>query len=69
MTCVTAAPHWALDSRADLKVIQQMLGHSSIVTTADTCTSVLPEAVHRAAQATADLIIKAASAAPEPELV
>jgi integrase len=32
----------ALASHADLKVIQQMLGHSSIVTTADTYTSVLP---------------------------
>jgi hypothetical protein len=47
-----------------LKVIQQMLGHSSIVTTADTYTSVLPETAHRAAQATADMVIKAASAAP-----
>ena len=34
-----------------LNVIQQMLGHSSIVTTADTHTSVLPETAHRAAQA------------------
>jgi hypothetical protein len=50
----------ALASRTDLKVIQQMLGHSSIVTTADTYTSVLPEAAHRAAQATADMIIEAA---------
>jgi integrase len=45
--------HWP---RTDLKVIQQMLGHSSIVTTADTYTSVLPET----AQATADMVIKAA---------
>jgi hypothetical protein len=50
----------ALASRTDLKVIQQMLGHSSIVTTADTYTTVLPEAAHRAAQATADMINKAA---------
>lgn len=54
----------ALASHTDLKVIQQMLGHSSIVTTADTYTSVLPETAHRAAQATADMVIKAASAAP-----
>jgi hypothetical protein len=54
----------ALASHTDLKVIQQMLGHSSIVTTADTYTSVLPETAHRAAQATADMIIKAASTAP-----
>nr|WP_246115579.1 hypothetical protein [Trebonia kvetii] len=40
-------------SHTDLKVIQQMLGHSSIVTTADTYTNVLPETAHRAAQATA----------------
>jgi integrase len=54
----------ALASHADLKVIQQMLGHSSIVTTADTYTSVLPEAAHHAAQATADMIIKAACSTP-----
>ena len=53
-----------LASHTDLKVIQQMLGHSSIVTTADTYTSVLPETAHRAAQATADMIIKAARGAP-----
>jgi len=54
----------ALASSTDLKVIQQMLGHSSIVTTADTYTSVLPETAHRAAQATADMVIKAARSAP-----
>jgi integrase len=54
----------ALASRTDLKVIQQMLGHSSIVTTADTYTSVLPEAAHRAAQAIADMIIEAARSIP-----
>jgi integrase len=58
----------ALASRTDLKVIQQMLGHSSIVTTADTYTSVLPEAAHRAAQATADMVIKAARSAPGARL-
>jgi Phage integrase family len=54
----------ALASHTDLKVIQQILGHSSIVTTADTYTSVLPEAAHRAAQATADMVIEAARSAP-----
>ena len=54
----------ALASHADLKVIQQMLGHSSIVTTADTYTSVLPETAHRAAQATADMVMKAAHTIP-----
>jgi integrase len=58
----------ALASRTDLKVIQQMLGHSSIVTTADTYTSVLPEAAHRAAQATADMIIEAARSVPGARL-
>ena len=58
----------ALASHTDLKVIQQMLGHSSIVTTADTYTSVLPETAHRAAQATADLVIKAACSAPGSRL-
>jgi integrase len=56
----------ALASHTDLKVIQQMLGHSSIVTTADTYTSVLPETAHRAAQATADMVIKAARTSPGP---
>ncbi len=41
-----------------------MLGHSSIVTTADTYTSVLPEVAHQAAQATADMIIQAARRVP-----
>ena len=54
----------ALASHTDLKVIQQMLGHSSIVTTADTYTSVLPETAHRAAQATANMVMKAARTIP-----
>jgi hypothetical protein len=37
-----------------------MLGHSSIITTADTYTSVLPDIAHQAAQATADMITTAA---------
>ena len=55
----------ALASHTDLKVIQQMLGHSSIVTTVPL--SVLPETAHRAAQAIADMVIKAASAAPRSQ--
>jgi len=45
-----------------------MLGHSSIVTTADTYTIVLPETAHRAAQAAADMVIKAARSAPGSRL-
>jgi integrase len=58
----------ALASHTDLKVIQQMLGHSSIVTTADTYTSVLPETAHRAAQATAVTVMKAARTVPGARL-
>ncbi|MBL7487967.1 site-specific integrase [Frankia sp. AgB1.9] len=54
----------ALASHTDLKVIQQMLGHSSIVTTADTYTSVLPDTAHYAAQATADMILTIARTPP-----
>ncbi|HXT46012.1 MAG TPA: hypothetical protein VN748_18170 [Pseudonocardiaceae bacterium] len=39
-----------------------MLDHSSIVLTADTYTSVLPDLVHHAAEATARLILTAAGA-------
>jgi integrase len=58
----------ALAAHTDLKVIQQMLGHTSIVTTADTYTSVLPEIAHHAAQATADMILNAARGLPGAEL-
>jgi integrase len=55
----------ALAAHTDLKVIQHMLGHSSIIiTTADTYTSVLPEAAHNAAQASADLIMTVARSGP-----
>ncbi|GAA0237132.1 site-specific integrase [Cryptosporangium japonicum] len=45
---------------ADLKTIQDQLGHASIVLTADTYTSVLPPAQHDAAAATAVLVLDAA---------
>ncbi|MFG1708554.1 tyrosine-type recombinase/integrase [Nonomuraea sp. M3C6] len=51
----------ALAARTDLKVVQAMLGHASIVLTADTYVSVLPEVAHRAARETARLVLKAAS--------
>jgi integrase len=44
----------------DLKTVQAMLGHSSIVLTADTYTSVLPSLAHQAAEATAELVLRAA---------
>ncbi|MET7418223.1 site-specific integrase [Dactylosporangium sp. NPDC005555] len=47
---------------ADLKTIQDQLGHASIVLTADTYTSVLPESQRRAAAATAELVLTAARA-------
>ena len=37
----------------DLKTVQTMLGHASIVLTADTYTSVLPDLAHHTAEATA----------------
>jgi integrase len=58
----------ALAAHIDLKVIQQMLGHTSIVTTADTYTSVLPEIAHHAAQTTADMILNAARTLPGANL-
>jgi integrase len=45
---------------ADLKTIQDQLGHSSIVLTADVYTSVLPAAQFKAAEATARLVLSAA---------
>jgi integrase len=45
----------------DLKTVQTMLGHSSIVLTADTYTSVLPDLAHHAAEATARLILTSAA--------
>jgi hypothetical protein len=45
---------------ADLKTLQDLLGHSSILVTADTYTSVLPEVQRRCADATAHLVLTAA---------
>lgn len=54
----------ALHAGADLKVIQDLLGHSSIVLTADTYTSVLPDLARQAAEATSRLILSAAKLPP-----
>jgi Phage integrase family len=48
---------------ADLKTVQDQLGHASNGFTADTYTSVLPAAQHKAAEATARLILTTARAA------
>jgi len=54
----------SLSAGVELKVVQEMLGHSSIVLTADTYTSVLPDAAHAAAEKVAALIIKAGCLVP-----
>lgn len=54
----------ALSAGVELKVVQEMLGHSSIVLTAGTRTSVLPDAAHAAAEKVADLIIKGGCLVP-----
>ncbi|WP_372492258.1 tyrosine-type recombinase/integrase [Micromonospora cabrerizensis] len=50
----------AQEAGADLKTLQDMLGHSSIVVTSDTYTRVLPHAQRRCADATAHLVLTAA---------
>ncbi|GGK44046.1 hypothetical protein GCM10010124_41120 [Pilimelia terevasa] len=49
----------------DLKAVQAQLGHSSIVLTADTYTSVLTDLLVHAAEATARLVLAAAKRNPE----
>ncbi|MFI6637900.1 tyrosine-type recombinase/integrase [Nonomuraea fuscirosea] len=56
----------ALAAHTDLKVVQAMLGHASIVLTADTYVSVLPEVAHQAARETARLVLEAAPALGRP---
>ena len=53
-TSATAPPPSPWPPGADLKTVSQMLGHSTIVITADTYTSVLPEHARAAAENTAD---------------
>jgi integrase len=54
----------ALQAGADLKVVQDQLGHSSIVITADTYVSVLPDVARQAAEDTATLILQAGRLIP-----
>ena len=51
----------ALTAGTDLRVVQDVLGHSSYAFTADTYTAVLPEVAFRAAEATARLVLAALS--------
>ena len=46
----------ALAAGTEMKVVQEMLGHSSISLTSDTYTSVLPELAREAAEAAARLV-------------
>ncbi|RPF41822.1 site-specific recombinase XerD [Streptomyces sp. Ag109_G2-6] len=46
----------ALAAGAEMKVVQEMLGHSSITITSDTYTSVLPEVARKAAEAAVRLV-------------
>ena len=54
----------ALAAGADLKAVQDLLGHASIVLTADTYTSVLPEVGRAAAEGVATLIRQAGTQPP-----
>jgi integrase len=54
----------ALAGGADLKMIQAMLGHASIILTADTYTSVLPDLARTTAEAVAAQIMKSARTPP-----
>ncbi len=46
----------ALAAGVDMKVIQEMLGHSCLAITADTYTSVLPQVARTGAEAVAALV-------------
>jgi integrase-like protein len=54
----------ALAAGVELKVVQDMMGHASIVLTADTYTSVLPEVARTAAEQVATLILNAGRLIP-----
>jgi len=51
----------------DLRTLQEMLGHSSIVLTADTYTAVLPDVARAAAEKVASLVLEAGRLIPAPD--
>ena len=57
----------ALASGVEMKVVQDMLGHSSITITSDTYTSVLPQVARSAAEATAGMVPRALVSRALPE--
>ncbi|HEX6518771.1 MAG TPA: tyrosine-type recombinase/integrase, partial [Streptosporangiaceae bacterium] len=59
-----------LAANVDIKIVQEMLGHSSRAITSDTYTSVLPEVARAAAEAAAALLpISDRGPAADPERV
>ena len=56
-----------LATGADLKVVQDLLGHSSITITADTYAHVLPELARETAEAAARIVPRAQRTTQEPE--
>jgi integrase len=56
----------ALAGGADMKTVSEMLGHSTIVLTADTYTSVLPEVARRAAESAAAIVPRNADRNADP---
>ncbi len=57
LVVASGLPHLA--AHTDLRVVQDMLGHTSYAFTADTDSAVLPEVAHQAAEATAHLVLTA----------
>jgi integrase len=56
-----------LATGADLKIVQDLLGHSSITITADTYAHVLPELARETAEAAARIVPRARRATQEPQ--
>jgi integrase len=61
------AATFTLATGADLKIVQDLLGHSSITITADTYAHVLPELARDTAEAAARIVPRTRRATQEPE--